>query len=266
MRARATSPQSTPLAALVDLTGRTAIVTGGAMGIGAGIARRLHEAGANVVVADLDEAAAEATAGELVGVRPHTAVAVHADVGDEESVQAMVAAAVAAFGSLNILVNNAGIYPMTPITGLDAAAFRHVLDVNLTGVFMCTKAAAARMVAQGGGGRIVNITSIDALHPSMVGLAHYDASKHGAWGFTKNAALELAQHEIWVNAVAPGGIATPGAALTDEASRKAFEAMIPMRRLGDPDDIGRAVLFLASDLASYMTGSQIVVDGGRLLN
>jgi 2-dehydro-3-deoxy-D-gluconate 5-dehydrogenase len=140
-----------------------------------------------------------------------------------------------------------------------------VLDVNLTGLFMCTKAVSAHMIERGQGGRIVNITSIDALHPSMIGLAHYDASKHGAWGFTKNIALELAPHGIWVNAVAPGGIKTPGTGETDDERTKVFEAMIPMGRMGDPDDIGRAVLFLASELASYMTGSQIVVDGGRLL-
>ena len=121
------------------------------------------------------------------------------------------------------------------------------------------------MIEQGRGGRIVNITSIDALHPSMVGLAHYDASKHGAWGFTKNVALELAPHDIQVNAIAPGGITTPGTGEMDPETMKAFETMIPMRRMGDPDDIARAALFLASDLASYMTGSQIVVDGGRLL-
>ena len=121
------------------------------------------------------------------------------------------------------------------------------------------------MIEQGEGGRIVNITSIDALHPSMIGLSHYDASKHGAWGFTKNIALELAPHGIWVNAIAPGGIRTPGAAGADEETLARFAALIPMGRLGDPDEIGRAALFLASDLCSYTTGAQLVVDGGRLL-
>ena len=99
----------------------------------------------------------------------------------------------------------------------------------------------------------------------MVGLAHYDASKHGAWGFTKNVALELAPHGIWVNAIAPGGIRTPGAGNADEETLAAFAKLIPMGRLGDPDEIGRAALFLASDLSSYITGAQLVVDGGRLL-
>jgi 2-deoxy-D-gluconate 3-dehydrogenase len=133
------------------------------------------------------------------------------------------------------------------------------------------------MKQQGKGGRIINITSIDALHPSMVGLAHYDASKHGVWGFTKNSALELAADKIWVNAIAPGGIQTPGvAAMQGQAgapagvdpkqAAKAFLAKIPMGRMGEPDEIGKAALFLASDLSSYMTGSQIVVDGGALLS
>lgn len=121
------------------------------------------------------------------------------------------------------------------------------------------------MIDQGRGGRIVNVTSIDALHPSMVGLSHYDASKHGAWGFTKNVALELAPHDIRVNAIAPGGIRTPGVGYVDPETLKGFEAMVPMGRMGDPDEIGRVALFLASELSSYMTGAQVVVDGGRLL-
>jgi 2-deoxy-D-gluconate 3-dehydrogenase len=128
-----------------------------------------------------------------------------------------------------------------------------------------------------GGGKIINITSIDAIHPSMVGLAHYDASKHGVWGFTKNSALELSADKIWVNAIAPGGIATPGVAAMQpdtatadsEALKKqteAFMAKIPMHRMGEPDEIGMVALFLASDMSSYMTGEQVVVDGGALLS
>jgi 2-deoxy-D-gluconate 3-dehydrogenase len=120
------------------------------------------------------------------------------------------------------------------------------------------------MIKQGQGGKIINITSIDALHPSMIGLSHYDASKHGAWGFTKNVALELAQHKIWVNAIAPGGVTTPGTGGTAKVD-PSFSAKIPMGRMGDPDDIGKVVLFLASEMSSYMTGTQIVVDGGYLL-
>jgi 2-deoxy-D-gluconate 3-dehydrogenase len=260
-----TLPELVPLPRLLDLTGKTAIVTGGAMGIGLGVARRLHEAGANVVIADLDEGAAQGAAADLLRARPRSALAIRCDVSNSGSVGRMVQATVDSFGGVDVLVNNAGIYPMVPMGEIDEGTFRRVLDVNLVGLFLCTQAVAGRMIEQGRGGRIVNVTSIDALHPSMVGLAHYDASKHGAWGFTKNVALELAPHGIQVNAVAPGGIKTPGTGEMDPATMSAFEATIPMGRMGDPDDIGRTVLFLASDLAAYMTGSQIVVDGGRLL-
>jgi 2-deoxy-D-gluconate 3-dehydrogenase len=253
------------LAELVDLSGKTAIVTGGSMGIGCGIVERLHEAGAAVVIADLDLDTGASVAERLNAGRANSALAMQTDVSRRADVDAMVAACVESFGGVDILVNNAGIYPMLPMSDLDVETFRRVIDVNLTGLFICTKAASARMIAQGRGGRIVNVTSIDALHPSMVGLAHYDASKHGAWGFTKNIALELAPHNIAVNAIAPGGIRTPGTGDMDEAALAGFEAMIPMRRMGDPDDIGRAALFLACELSSYMTGAQIVVDGGRLL-
>jgi len=178
---------------------------------------------------------------------------------------------------MDILVNNAGIYPSIPLFQMTFDDFDKILAVNLEGVFLTTKYASEKMIALGKGGRIINITSIDALHPSMVGLSAYDASKHGLWGFTKNAALELAPHKIWVNAIAPGGIATPGVAKLQSAAPKeegvdpqkmieAFMAKIPMKRMGEPDDIGKVVLFLSSDMASYMTGSQIVVDGGALLS
>jgi 2-dehydro-3-deoxy-D-gluconate 5-dehydrogenase len=250
---------------LIDLSGRAAIVTGGAMGIGLGIARRLHEAGAGVLIADLDPDAAERAAEELRAGRKGSAVAVSVDVSDPEDVKRMIVTATEGFGALDVLVNNAGIFPMAPLGDLDLETFQRVLDVNLTGLYLCTKAASERMIAQGRGGRIVNVTSIDALHPSMVGLSHYDASKHGAWGFTKASALELAPHDIQVNAIAPGGIRTPGVGDVDQEALKGFEAMVPMGRMGDPDEIGRAALFLASGLSAYMTGAQLVVDGGRLL-
>jgi 2-deoxy-D-gluconate 3-dehydrogenase len=261
-----TEPAGTrALGDLIDLSASTAIVTGGAMGIGLGIARRLHEAGSSIVLSDLDLAAAAQASDALNAARPDSALAVKADVSDPESVQGMLSATVERFGGVDILVNNAGIFPMLPLRDVDVATFKRVLDVNLTGLFLCTKVVAAQMVAQGEGGRIVNITSIDAVHPSMVGLAHYDASKHGAWGFTKNVALELAPHGIRVNAIAPGGIRTPGVGEMSHELLAGFEAMIPMGRMGEPDDIGRVAVFLASDLSSYMTGAQIVVDGGRLL-
>jgi len=265
--------QITPFEKLLDLTGKTAIVTGGAMGIGLGIVTRLAQAGASVLIADLDEAAGQKSAADLSGhgLKVKT---VKADVADEASVNNMVQTAVREFGSLDIMVNNAGIFPQTPLSKMTKEDFDKVIAVNLRGVFLCTEAASKQMIAQGKGGKIINITSIDALHPSMIGLAHYDASKHGVWGFTLNAALELSQHKIWVNAIAPGGINTPGVAKMSvpqsgvdmQKVLEEFLAKIPMGRMGEPDDIGKVALFLASDLSSYITGEQIVVDGGRLLN
>lgn len=253
------------LAELMDLGGKTAIVTGGAMGIGRGIVTRLHEAGASVVIADV----AEEEAAEVAALLGERALPVRTDVTDRESVAAMVQAAVERFGALDVLVNNAGIFPFVPLVQMSEADFMRVIDVNLRGVFLCTKAVADRMIEQGRGGRIINITSVDAVHPSMVGLAHYDASKHGVWGLTKNVALELAGHRIWVNAIAPGGVLTPGVQAAQAGGQEEEVAdvteTIPMGRLADPDEIGRVAVFLASDLASYITGSQVVVDGGMLL-
>lgn len=258
-----------PLAESIRLSGKTAIVTGGAMGIGYGIAYRLAEAGAQVLIADMNQEAADAAAQKLTG-QGWKAKACMANVSRKEEVDAMIQTAVSAFGSVDILVNNAGIYPSIPMLKLSESDFERIIDTNLKGVFLATQAATTQMIAQGKGGRIINITSIDALHPSMVGLAAYDASKHGVWGFTKNVALELAPHQIWVNAIAPGRVSTPGTgveALTKEAqaTMAPFIEKIPMKRMGEPDDIGKVALFLASDLSSYMTGAQIVVDGGVLL-
>lgn len=264
-----------PLQQLMNLSGKAAIVTGGAKGIGYGIAYRLAEAGAKVLVADMDEASAQKTAQELQA-KGWTAQAFKVDVSDEEAVKAMIGACKQNFGSLDILVNNAGIYPPEPVSQMSADDFEKVMHVNLRSVFLTTKHASEIMKAQGGG-KIINITSIDALHPSMVGLAHYDASKHGVWGFTKNSALELAPHKVWVNAIAPGGIQTPGVAAMQSLQQPpagtdpkqmidAFMSKIPMHRMGQPDEIGKVALFLASDLSSYMTGEQVVVDGGVLLS
>lgn len=264
-----------PLQDLLNFQGQAAIVTGGAKGIGYGIAYRLAEAGAKVLIADMDEATAQKTAQEL-NDKGWTSRAVKTDVSNEADVQDMINLCHEAFGSVDILVNNAGIFPPAPVAQMTEDQFEKVIHVNLRSVFLTTK-HASEVMKQQGGGKIINITSIDALHPSMVGLAHYDASKHGVWGFTKNSALELAPHKIWVNAIAPGGIQTPGieamqsgTPVSAEADPKqmveAFLSKIPMHRMGEPDEIGMVALFLASPMASYMTGEQIVVDGGVLLS
>lgn len=256
----------------LDLTGRTAIVTGAAMGIGLAVSRRLGGAGAGVVVADVDEEALAVAAKELGALDVHV-LPLRTDVSSEEDVRALVEAAVQWRGGVDILVNNAGIFPAVPVLEMTREQFSRVIDVNLTGLYLCSRHVARQMVAQGRGGRITNVTSVDANHPSSVGLAHYDASKHGAWGFTKNLALELAPHRIWVNAIAPGAVATPGVLQSQPSSEvditevaRRFVERIPMGRMAEPDEIAAVALFLASDLATYMTGSQVVVDGGVLLS
>lgn len=257
---------------LINLKGKTAIITGGAMGIGAGIVYRLAEAGANIVIADINKEVGKAFINELKD-NNWKAEFIKTDVSNEKEVQATVDFAIKTYGSIDILVNNAGIFPIIPIMNMKISEYEKIMDINLKGVFLFTKAVAKVMIKKRKGGKIINITSIDALHPSSVGLAVYDASKHGLWGFTKNVALELASHNIQVNAVAPGGISTPGTigpgGETSPEMKKVLEMFIqkiPMARMGEPDDIGKTVLFLASDLSSYITGTQIVVDGGRLLS
>lgn len=261
---------------LINLSGKTAVVTGAAVGIGLAIAERLHEAGANVCMIDIDEPKLHEAADRLSARRPDSVYVYKADVADEAAVQASIDKANEHFGGVDILVNNAGIYPMQPLASMTADDFMRVMSVNTLSVFLFCKRVAADMIAAGKPGRIINITSIDAVHPSMVGLAHYDASKHAVWGFTKNIARELSEYNITVNALAPGGIATPGVAAMSPSqpgvdpaiikqAQAQFLAKIPMHRMGDPDEIARVALFMASDLSSYMTGSQVIVDGGALL-
>jgi NAD(P)-dependent dehydrogenase (short-subunit alcohol dehydrogenase family) len=239
------------------------------MGIGHGIAKRFVEAGANVIVADISPTI-ESVARELDG--GHTKGIV-LDVGDSAAPVAAVQGVVDDFGSIDILVNNAGIYPMSPFLDMTTEFFDRVISINMRGLVFLCKAAAAQMVKQGKGGKIVNVASIDALIPSTPGLTAYDTSKGGVLMFTKALALEMAPYNIAVNAIAPGGIITEGAAKPMqamspeqiEAMSKEFMKQIPIGRLGAPDDIAKVAVFLASPASSYMTGTLTVVDGGRLL-
>jgi len=259
-----------PISELISLKNKTALVTGGAMGIGFGIAYRLAEAGATVVIADIDETTANDAVKNLIE-KGFKASAIMLDVSNPEDVERVVGEIANKYG-IDILVNNAGIYPNMTLANTTPESIDKVLGVNLRGSMLMTKFVSLQMIKQGKGGKIINITSVDALHPSSVGLAVYDATKHGLWGFTKSTALELAPHNIQVNAVAPGGINTPGTGEGKQAGPqmeeiiKKFREKIPMKRMGEADEIGKVVLFLASDLASYMTGSQVVVDGGVLLS
>jgi 2-dehydro-3-deoxy-D-gluconate 5-dehydrogenase len=259
----AASPKPS-IAQLFDLAGKVAIVTGGGMGIGQSIAYRLAEAGAAVMIADVDLDAANNTAGQIQ-VEGGEAKTLLADVSSLPDARRTVEATLHAFGRLDILVNNAGVYPFVPAMEVTEALWDKVLDTNLKGLFFYAQASAEEMIKEGHAGKIINVASIDALHPTGL-LAHYDAAKGGVLMVTRALALELAQYSIGVNAIAPGGIETPGAGIPTAAdeSYQTFVARIPMGRLGVPDEVARVALFLASSASDYMTGSLVVVDGGYL--
>jgi 2-deoxy-D-gluconate 3-dehydrogenase len=250
---------------LFGVAGQVAIVTGAAVGIGRGVARRLAQAGADVAVADRDAAGTERVAGEIRALG-RRALAVQVDVADEAAVAAMVDRTVAELGRLDILVNNAGIFPAAKLTDMTAAQWDAVMAVNLRGVFLCTREAARAMRAGGRGGAIVNLSSIESFRPSFPGVAHYSTSKGGVNLFTRSAALELARDGIRVNAIAPGAVRTEGTApALDAGLEKAMLPRIPLRRVSTPEEIGAVVLFLASPAASYVTGATLLADGGYLL-
>lgn len=248
----------------LGLSGVPALVTGGGAGIGRATARLLCENGASVAVVDKDADAARATADSIIA-RGGTAVALTADVSCEQDVQAAVAKAEAALGLIRVLVNNAGIGERRPMLDLPLDAWKSVLDVNLTGVFLFTQAIARRMVDQGGGGAIINVASVAGLN-GVMNRSSYAAAKHGVVGLTRTVALELAPHGIRVNAVAPGIVATNlTSTLLSNAERAAQAASVhPLGRVAEADEIADAIVFLASRRASFMTGSVITVDGGFL--
>ena len=256
-----------------SVKGLNVIVTGGAMGIGHGIVKRFLEGGANVVIADLNGEVAARAAHELQDL-PGKVVAQPVDVSNVQGCAAVVERCVNEFGSLDVLVNDAGIYPMSTVLDMTEEFFDRVIAVNLKGLVMMCQAAGRQFVQQGKGGRVVNVGSIDSIHPSSPGLAAYDASKGGVLMFTKNFALEMAPHGVTVNIIAPGGITTEGTASAMkgvsaeqmEALMAQFTRMIPLGRMGEPDEIAGVAVFLASPAARYMTGSLLVVDGGRLLS
>lgn len=237
------------------LDGKVAIVTGGARGMGEGEVRRLVEEGAKVVIADVLDAEGAALAEEL----GDAAIFVHLDVSESASWAAAIEATHAAFGPVDVLVNNAGIIIQAPIDATPEAELRRLYDVNLVGPFLGIQAVVPDMRAKGKGS-IINIASAAGLVP-MQALAAYSSSKWGLRGLTKCAAMELGHDGIRVNAINPGGVRTPMAAGADESMFAAFA--IP--RIGEPSEIGAAVAYLASDESSFVTGADLTVDGGMVL-
>jgi NAD(P)-dependent dehydrogenase (short-subunit alcohol dehydrogenase family) len=246
---------------LLDFSGRVVAVTGAGSGLGQGVARRFAAAGARVVV-HYRRAAAGATA--LVdAIGRDRAVAVEADLSRPDEAAALVAAAVRDFGRLDALVNNAGIYPLAGVLEMTPAQWDEVVAANLTSVFLCTQAAARQMVAQGGGGAIVNVTSIEA-RSALPSHSHYSATKAAADAHTRAAAQELGPHGIRVNAVAPGLIWREGIEEMWPEGVARWLDVAPLRRLGRPEDVADACLFLASPAARWITGATLPVDGGAL--
>ncbi len=254
------------IAQLFDLTGKGAIVTGGAIGIGQGIAFRLAEAGAQVMIADLNLEAARQCAQQIKD-RGGKAQAVRADARLASDAARVVQATVEAFGSLDILVNNAGIYPRSPALEISEEQWTGVINTNLNGTFFYSQAAARQMVKAGRGGRIINLASVVAFFAAETA-SHYAASKAAVVSMTKSLAKEFAPHHILVNAVAPGAILSPGTkALMSNPQPGSATSQMPefLGRWGEPDDIAKMVLVLASGASDFMTGTVVVVDAGFLL-
>ncbi|MFC4766042.1 3-oxoacyl-[acyl-carrier-protein] reductase [Effusibacillus consociatus] len=245
------------------LTGKVALVTGASRGIGRAVSLLLAERGAKVVV---NYAGNQAAAEEVVAkIREMggEAVAVQGNVAAFEDAEKMVNTATETFGRLDILVNNAGITRDNLLIRMKEEDWDAVIDTNLKGVFNCTKAASKVMMKQRYG-RIINVTSVVALMGNP-GQANYVAAKSGVIGLTKSNARELSSRNITVNAVAPGYIKTDMTATLNEDVKESLSKQIPLGRLGDPDDIAKAVAFLASDDASYITGQVLTVDGGMVM-
>jgi 3-oxoacyl-[acyl-carrier protein] reductase len=246
------------------LEGKCAIVTGAGQGIGRAVAKGLAAQGCKVAIAELnaDNGARVAEDIERAGGR---ALAVTTDVSDETAVGGMVGKTLREFGTIDILVNDAAVFPASSVSGMKTEEWEKVLRTNLTGTFFCCRAVMATMKEKSAG-RIINFTSGRALQGSKHG-AHYAASKGGIIGFTKSLALELAPHGITVNSICPGAIDTPQpkAHVKDEAEFYAKAKKIPLGRVGQPEDLIGAVLFLASDWSSYVTGQMIVVNGGSIM-
>jgi NAD(P)-dependent dehydrogenase (short-subunit alcohol dehydrogenase family) len=257
------------LAEVVSLAGRRAVVTGGAQGLGKAIARRLAEAGARVLIGDIDLDHAQSTADELTAAYQIQVTATHLDVADTATIVAAADLALGTLGGIDVWVNNAGIYPSVPILETTDALWDQVMAVNLRGVFAGSREAARRMMAAGRGGVIVNVASLAGFSGVAAGLAAYSASKHGVRGITRQMALELAGHGIRVLAVAPSHARTERTAAAiarDPSLLTAIPSLSTSRlgRVGVPDDVGRVVLFCASDMSLFMTGSTLLVDAGEL--
>ena len=248
---------------LTSIKGRSVIVTGGSKGIGRGIASVFARQGARVMIAARGAEAARETVESLRGEGCDVDWT-HCDVADWDSVRGMVDHTVEAFGGLDVMCANAGMFPQTKMVDLDVAEWDQVIATNLRSAFLSVKACIPHF-EKAGKGRVVLTSSITGPVTGFPGWTHYGASKAGQLGFLKTAAMELSRYNATINAVMPGNIYTEGLQDLGQDYLDTMAASIPLKRLGAVEDIGNAALFFASDEAGYITGQQIVVDGGQIL-
>jgi 3-oxoacyl-[acyl-carrier protein] reductase len=247
----------------MHLDGKVAIITGASRGIGRSIAIELAKLGAKVVINYAGNEAAAEEVKNIIVAAGGQGIVVKADVGDVEAVDAMVKETINTFGKIDILVNNAGITRDNLLMRMKEEDWDAVMNINLKGVFVCTKAVSRIMMKQKAG-KIINMTSVVGLMGNA-GQANYAAAKAGVIGFTKSMAKELASRGITVNAIAPGFISTDMTAVLSDQVKTELTEKIPAGRLGSPEDVAAAVTFLASDSANYITGQTLNVDGGMLM-